>query len=377
MMADSSLGTGIVARITSISDEVITASEGSGDSPYALPLGSKYFMLEAEFWPSRAARRTSRTISSDKKEESPITAEPTSSPIAAVAVGTSPEAVPPSSDSGDGPFSPPHALPQMEASTKEEEAKTSSPDTHIEKKGVMCDNAIMQEGEPPATMEFSAFTVVRTEEPATLSTLRPSVPSGASSSLSSSRPKDLSVITEASPTETPEPTAIPPVLPEDHADEEAAFLPPISSPTKLGTGLTVAPQIIPRSTSGSNKQYPGGAFSRSFGSSNGSGGSSGFRNRLSSSSFLTPSKAPATVAASPGAPSSFSPERTSSFSTPKRQDSVSSKSGKHSQTIGRYTSKSARQQVSDGHMRQSSASATSSLSQSSARDLLRSFTTGS
>lgn len=367
----------IVARITSISEGVAESTDGIENNPYLLRPGSKYCMLEAEFWPSGSNRRTSRTISgTDKKVTSPSLAEGRQTKKEDNLTGTSPDGA-----FLTGPADLTSSPPDMAGGRTHNTQPSTSLDTPSREHSTATDE-IPREGEPPNTMDFSAFTVVPpSQEAVNTAQAKPLVPSGASS-LSSSRPKDLAV-----PSESPI-AALPGQGLDAHrsanvhvgtgeaGDEEPAFLPRPSPETK--TSSLTSPQVIPRSSLTASKQHPS-AFSRSFGSSNGSGGSSGFRNRLSSSSFLTPSKAPATVASSPGGTSSYVPQRialSSSASPPQSSGKIVDRTSRYTQTIGRYTGKSSRSQLGDGHGRQVSASG-ASLPQSSARELLRSFTASS
>lgn len=369
----------IVGKITSMTEAVVDASDATGNNPYLLRPGSKYYTLEAEYWPvgsSRAFGSANRRISSIDQTGAQA------NPLKGKEAGTSPDGAF-LANPGDVSGSPvEEAQPANEAATKKDEDE-----------GVMVEPATSAAGfkdeatygdRLPSTMDFSALTPVKAgqTEGTTPLPVKVATRSG-TSSLSSSRPKDLPLMPDDTPAVPPLPevSEANQVISPSTADEEPAFLPRVSP---VVSNPATSPQVIPRSSSlsTSKHQHQSMAFSRSFGSSNGSGGSSGLRNRLSSSSFLTPSKALPTVASSPGV-SSYMSSRTSPASPPPHPVQVSTsvegdKARRYTtQTIGRYSGRGNKVKAGgDGHTRQASASG-ATAPQSSARELLRSFTASS
>lgn len=359
----------IVARITAISEGVADVSGDIETNPYLLRPGSKYCMLEAEPWPAGLHRRVSRNLSSEKKVTSDYPSTEGSGVKNADVVGTSP----------DGAFL---AAP-ADLSTSPIDATPTEKQLSGDSDNITSDPKHTATAQSPSAMDTSAFTVVNEEQGSPARAIKPRE-SLVTSSLSSSRPKDLPIFPDAPL------SSVPPIHASkstniqvealDAGGEEPAFLTPLSPGAKAIplSSAKSSPQVIPRSSLSASRQQ-NNAFSRSFGSSNGSGGSSGLRNRLSSSSFLTPSKGPATVAASPGGVSSYLSQRSSSSTSPPPVVGASvERNSRYTQTVGRYAGRSSRSQAyGEGqHVRQASASG-ASLPHSSARDLLRSFTASS
>lgn len=385
----------IVGKITSITEAVVDVNVDTSDAiggggeigrnPYLLRPGSKYSMLEAEYWPtgsSRISTNTNRRMNSVDQAGTQQATSPNNKDA-----GTSPDGAFLANPADVSSSSLPEDVHLAnEDSTKQEPEEAII----VETPGVteITQDEATHADRLPSTMGFSALTAVKaTQEMATQSpTTATNNGAGRSgtSSLSSSRPKDLPIMSEDSPAVPSLPESLPArslAIP-NAADEEPAFLPRVSP--EVSSNFATSPQVIPRSSSSlTASKHQSMAFSRSFGSSNGSGGSSGLRNRLSSSSFLTPSKASATVASSPGV-SSYMTSRTSNTSPPQAQFSSSaeadsdSRARRYTQTIGRYSSRGSGKasRSGDGHARQVSASG-ATAPQSSARELLRSFTAAS
>lgn len=369
LIADVESKEWIVARITSITEGVADVSTGIENNPYLLRPGSKYCMLEAEAWPTSSSRHAPRTRSSERKTTSPDPAAAEVEVKNADTAGLSPEGafVAAPADLNSSPVT----LTQKRVAT----SPTLNDEVWGRKERPLDDLSTN-------TTDRSAVDVNRdVQETATRALLKPA-PLPVASSLSSSRPKDLPIPSDwqgqTAPPVGADASTNAPIDTLDTADEEPAFLPPVSPAARAIplSSSAASPQVIPRTSLTAGRQQPN-AFSRSFGSSNGSGGSSGLRKRLSSSSFFTPSKALATVAASPGGTSSYM-RRSSSSTSPTAASTVSERTSRYTQTVGRYTGRNSRNQTSEeGHHARRASASGASMPHSSARDLLRSFTASS
>lgn len=342
-------------------------------------------MLEAEYWPNVPHRLSQRTASASRNASAPQ----------AGTSGMNNEATP-----GQMRMPVDQAVQANESDIADAQAQNSS-DTGIDSPARIispkieesdAQDGVKESSTPEMVLDTSYMTVTSPIDDSTMTIAQQDSESSSrigaaapSSSLSSSRPPKLDEINEQSSPTTqvkandtaiknnalkPTSTITESNQEKPLPDEAPAFLPSKSEPV-LNAAVTAAiPRSIPRSTS--NTMRPVSAsFSRSFGSSNGSGGSTGNQGRLSSSSYLTPSKAPATIAASP---SYTTPEELAILNAVASGNESGKTPRRTSQTIGRYSGKSSLLHSAANHRRQSSASGASPSSPPSATDLLRSFT---
>ena len=332
---DSS-NTGIIARITNITEYVVESTDTEGN-PYSLQLGSKYFKLLAEPWKRGSGSSKVKEMPNMPKDDPELQTVPSARSETVQKIEAE--------VSSGRPGILQDTLPREGATAAGTSA--SSPQPSSSTPLPLARQSVMTE------LTGSAYTLIN-GPPSELS--RPDLPKAVTSplpasSLTAQRPARLSPILDhpspplplAGPTNREESKEN--IISRSIGEAAPAFL-PISK---------TAPRRIVRSATTSGALSS--SIPRSFSSGDSHSHSSSINKRMRSSNYLmsmSPSKAPATTSTTS---SSMTHER--SWSPPSRS----------TQTIGRYSGKK-------GSTARREASSPALASQSSVADLLRSITDG-